>query len=226
MACAEGAIQMIDGKAKVINDSYCDGLGACLGECPQGAITIIEREATAFDQAAVQKHLSQLKRTLLPVHPVGGGCPGSAMQQIDKKDTAVTHAGLRPAVASQLGHWPVQLMLIPPHAPFLANADILICVDCVPFVLPDFHSRYLAGRAVLVGCPKLDDLNHYAEKIKAIFAEASPRSIMVLKMEVPCCSGIAQVVLQARNEVVPDIPIEVLTIGIRGEIKCEPVRIR
>ncbi len=225
-ACAEGAIQIIGGKAKVVNDSYCDGLGACLGKCPQGAITIIEREATAFDQAAVQKHLAQQKRITLPVHPVGGGCPGSAMQQIDRESTAGVHTESRPAVSSQLGHWPVQLMLIPPHAPFLANADILICADCVPFALPDFHSRYLTGRAVLVGCPKLDNLNHYAEKMKAIFAAASPRSIMVLKMEVPCCSGIAQVVLQARNEVAPDVPIEVLTIGVRGEIECEPARIR
>jgi hypothetical protein len=100
-----------------------------------------------------------------------------------------------------LGHWPVQLMLIPPHAPFLKNADLLICADCVPFTVPDFHSRYLAGRAVLVGCPKLDDLEHYYEKLKAIFAEAAPRKITVLRMEVPCCGGIAQVAGQARNEV-------------------------
>ncbi|RKX26703.1 MAG: hypothetical protein DRP45_02920 [Candidatus Zixiibacteriota bacterium] len=124
----------------------------------------------------------------------------------------------QPVMPSQLGHWPVQLMLVPPHAPFLKDADLLFCADCVPFTVPDFHFRYLTGRAVIVGCPKLDDLNHYFEKLKAIFQEAAPRSITVLKMEVPCCNGIAQIAVQARNEVAPNIPVEVHTIGVRGNI--------
>ena len=117
-----------------------------------------------------------------------------------------------------LGQWPVQLTLLPPVAPLWAEADVLIAADCVPFAVPDFHKRYLTGKAVLVGCPKLDDLNHYADKLKMIFAQAEPKSITVLKMEVPCCNGIAQVALQARNEVTPQIALEVHTIGVRGGI--------
>ena len=126
-----------------------------------------------------------------------------------------------PVMPSQLGHWPIQLMLVPPQAPFLKNADLLFCADCVPFTVPDFHFRYMTGRAVIVGCPKLDDLQHYADKLKAMFAEARPRRITVLKMEVPCCHGIAQIAVQARNEVIPDVPIEVHTIGIQGGIECK-----
>ncbi len=114
-------------------------------------------------------------------------------------------------------------MLVPPHAPFLKNTNLLTCADCVPFTVPDFHFRYLTGRAVLVGCPKLDNLQHYYEKLKAIYQEATPRSITVLKMEVPCCNGIAQTAIRARNEVAPQIPIEVHTIGIRGDIEHETV---
>lgn len=225
-ACAEGAIQIMNGKAVLVSDTYCDGLGDCIGRCPQGAITIEQREALEFNEAAVKEHLNRLKSHVNTSHPAGGGCPGSAIRQIDRADAATSQVGPNPAVSSQLGHWPVQLMLVPPQAPFLVGADLLICADCVPFALPDFHSRYLSGRAVLVGCPKLDDLNHYFEKLKAIFAEASPRSIMVLKMEVPCCNGIAQAAIQAQREVAPGIPIEVNTIGVRGEVECAPAPVR
>jgi hypothetical protein len=124
---------------------------------------------------------------------------------------------------SQLGQWPVQLMLVPPGAPFLKNSDMLICADCVPFAIPDFHQRYLAGRSLVVGCPKLDDLQFYYEKLKDICAEAAPQKITVLKMEVPCCNGIAEATIQARNEVIPNTPIDVHTIGIRGEVECEAI---
>ncbi len=145
------------------------------------------------------------------------------MQQLEVPGTARVSSGNQSVMPSQLGHWPIQLMLVPPHAPFLKNADLLVCADCVPFTVPDFHFRYLTGRAVLVGCPKLDDLQHYYEKLKAIYQEASPRSITVLKMEVPCCNGIAQAAMQARNETAPQIPIEVHTIGIKGNIECDTV---
>ncbi|MFH1374159.1 MAG: 4Fe-4S binding protein [bacterium] len=232
-ACAEGAIQIIDGKAKLVSDTYCDGLGACLGDCPQSAITVEEREASDFDEAAVAQHLAKLKQDTQPGqvlseshHAKGSdtlpcGCPGSAMQQLNP--TAQTAPASptdlsQPVMPSQLGHWPIQLMLVPPHAPFLKNADLLICADCVPFTVPDFHFRYLTGRSLVVGCPKLDDLQHYHDKLKAIYQEAAPRSITVLKMEVPCCNGIAQAAVQARNEVAPHIPVEVHTIGVRGNI--------
>lgn len=239
-SCAEGAIQIIDGKAKVVNETYCDGFGACLGECPQDAITMIEREAPDYDEKAVKRHLAELDKkkatpltviesTPLPAAahaPAHGGCPGSAMNRFDQPAPARAQAqstAPESNLQSQLKHWPVQLMLVPPHAPFLKDADILVCADCVPFTVPDFHSRYLNGKALLVGCPKLDDLQYYHEKLQAIIKEATPRKLTVVKMEVPCCTGIAQVTVQARNEIAPEIPVEVITLGIQGGSHIEQV---
>ncbi len=235
-SCAEGAIQIVDGKAKLVSEVFCDGLGACLGECPLDAITIEEREADNFDESAVEQHLAGLKEDAAqngskpsPAPPHHGhaaeaghppSCPSAVMRRFDQPANA-SAANDAPTEPSQLGHWPVQLMLVPPQAPFLKNQDVLVCADCVPFTVPDFHSRYLAGRAVLVGCPKLDNLEFYHEKLKAIFAEAAPRKVTVLRMEVPCCGGIAQVAVDARNEVAPEIPLEIHTIGIRGDIQCD-----
>jgi ferredoxin len=226
-SCAEGALQLIDGKAKLVRDSYCDGLGNCLGECPQGAITLIEREAADYDEAAVEAHIARQKKPAVqpPCEsgglPLGiGGCPGSAARSF-------TAPAAMPAptnfAQSHLRQWPVQLMLVPPGAPFLNGADILVCADCVPFAVPDFHTRYLSGHAVLVGCPKLDDLNHYLQKLAMIFEAASPASITVLKMEVPCCNGIAHASIQARNQSASSVPLSVHTIGIRGDIQIEDV---
>jgi len=242
-ACAEGAIQIVNGKAKLVSEVFCDGLGACLGDCPLDAITMVKVEAADYDEAAVARHLISLKGKqsetqplpIIPSDPTapqaapahGGGCPGSAMRKfgpvgVDNEAAGGSRAASsrvsQPEEPSQLGHWPIQLMLVPPHAPFLRGSDLVICADCVPFTVPDFHQRYLTNRALLVGCPKLDDLNHYFDKFKMILAQAEPKSVTVLKMEVPCCSGIAQVAVQARNEVNPGIPIEVHTIGIRGGI--------
>ncbi|MEW6744703.1 MAG: 4Fe-4S binding protein [Planctomycetota bacterium] len=241
-ACAEGAIQMVNGKARLVSDTYCDGLGACLGECPQGAITIEERDAADFDEQAVKRHLATLRREERPrvAEPVRtrvqahahahSGCPGAALRSFAPTSAPVppgpaapsTRApSLGPPPPSQLGHWPVQLSLVPPGAPFLRGADLLVCADCVPFTVPDFHTRYLAGGAVLVGCPKLDNLPYYVEKLKAIFAQAQPRRITVLRMEVPCCGGIAQAALEARNETTPQTAFEVHIIGVRGGILAE-----
>lgn len=221
IACAEGAIQIIDGKARLVSDVYCDGLGACVGECPQGALTVIRREAADFDEAAVHEHLSRDSASSSPLPcPTGGGCPSSVMRTMTPATDSDTP--LLPGT-SQLGHWPVQLMLVPPHAPFLQSADLLICADCVPFAVPDFHARYLKGHAVLVGCPKLDDLSHYYTKFKAIFAQAQPASITVLRMEVPCCGGIAGAVMRARGETAPDTPLAVHTIGIQGGFREEKI---
>jgi len=231
-ACAEGAIQIIDGKARLVSETYCDGLGACLGDCPLDAITVEEREASSFDEAAVKQHLTKLRQdaqpgqVLLASHgpaPLSHGCPGSAMQQLNTQETARVSSANQSITPSQLGHWPVQLMLVPPGAPFLKKSNLLICADCVPFAVPDFHQRYLAGHALVVGCPKLDDLQHYYEKLKEIFAAADLQKVTVLKMEVPCCSGIAQAAIQARNEVIPNTPIDIHTIGIRGEFECQMI---
>jgi ferredoxin len=213
-ACAEGALQIIDGKAKLVSEVYCDGLGACLGVCPQDAITIEKREADAFDEAAVEEHTRQEAEGPLPC-----GCPGSAMQSFAAREPA--DAGDAPP--SKLGHWPVQLRLVPPFAPFLKNADLVVCADCVAFAVPDFHDRYVAGRAVLVGCPKLDDLAYYREKLEAVFREATPASITVLRMEVPCCAGIANAAVAARNAVAADTPTEVHVVGVQGGVARQVV---
>jgi NAD-dependent dihydropyrimidine dehydrogenase PreA subunit len=244
--CAEGAIKIIDGKAKLVSETYCDGLGACLGHCPMDAIHMEERDAAEYDHDAVTQHLKAEGRAPVPNllqspshgHGVqvqrpaqahghghqhhGGGCPGSAMRNLAaapaKPNVAAT--GEQPG-ESLLGHWPVQLMLIPPHAPFLQGSDLVICADCVPFAVPDFHARYLNGRAVVIGCPKLDDLDHYREKIEAIFAQARPRRVTVLRMEVPCCGGIAHVALEAHKAAIPQTPLEIHIIGIRGGIVAQ-----
>jgi len=216
-ACHEGAIEIVDGKARLKDEVLCDGLG----ECPQGAILVEEREAPEYDEVAVRKNLQQLEMVSITPPQSTSSCPGAAMRSLQRQpQVAPLPTGSR---QSQLGHWPVQLMLVPPHAPFLRGADLLICADCVPFAVPDFHSRYLAGRAVLVGCPKLDDLQHYAEKLKEIFAQAQPSSVTVLKMEVPCCNGISQAALWALEQSGRELAAQVHTIGIRGGIDEQKV---
>lgn len=228
--CHEGAIQMVQGKAKLVSDVYCDGLGACLKDCPKGAITMTKREAADFDEAAVKKHLADLKKkeeTQAKKEPklpnLACGCPGTAVKTLGKKASAPStgNGNEAPPPPSALGQWPVQLMLVPPMAPYLKNSDLLLCADCVPFAVPDFHSRYLEGRAVLVGCPKLDDLEHYQEKLENILSIAQPKSLTVLRMEVPCCAGIASALVEARDRVAPNLPVRVDTIGISGEIRQE-----
>ncbi|MGI5860531.1 MAG: ATP-binding protein [Myxococcales bacterium] len=244
-ACKEGALQVIDGKARLVSDVYCDGLGACLGDCPRGAIEIIEREAPAFDLEAAERHVAQLQakkqapaahggcpgsahRTLATApasgphaHHAGGGCPGSAHRMLNAAGKPARPGPSTAAGPSQLGHWPVQLQLVSPRAPFLQGADLLVCADCVPFAVPDFHQRYLAGRAVVVGCPKLDDIEHYREKLAAIVYHAQPKSLTVLRMEVPCCGGIAQALVAARDVAAPELPVELHTIGVDGSISVQ-----
>ena len=209
--CAEGALQIIDGKARLTGEVLCDGLGACIGGCPEGALTIEEREADAFDEEVVNKHLASMKQeTTTPC-----GCPGSAMKTLQPATAPSPDQEAR-YQTSGLSSWPVQLMLVPPGAPFLKGADILVCADCVPFAMPDFHSRFLAGRAVLVGCPKLDNLDFYRDKLMEILKEASPKSLTVLRMEVPCCTGLAHIVQEARDAVIPDCPLNIHVVEIEG----------
>jgi len=208
--CAEGALQIVDGNARLIGEIYCDGLGACLGECPEGALTLERREADPFDEKAVEALLERPHGE----DPLSCGCPGSAMRML--KADAAERVSNAPASASALTHWPVQLTLVPPGAPFLRGADVLICADCVPFAMPDLHARYIAGRAVLVGCPKLDDANHYRAKLEGIFREAQPKSITVLRMEVPCCGGLAQIVTEAHAVAKLSCPLEIRVVEIQG----------
>jgi len=223
-ACHEGAQAIINGKAKLVNDIYCDGLGACLGKCPRGAITIEERDTVAYDEEATARHIAMLKiRQTMTAPTPTGGCPGSASRTLTPTASACPATTNASPGVSELRTWPVQLKLVSPNAPFLSGADLLLCADCVPFAVPDFHSRFLAGKVLLVGCPKLDDLNFYHQKLMTIFAEAKPGSITILKMEVPCCTGIAQAALQARESVSPELPASVYTIGINGDIRQERI---
>ena len=222
-SCAEGAIRLINGKAVLSADNLCDGLGACLGECPRDAIRIIEREADEFDEAEVEKHLQAIGKAPAAAHGHhaphghGGGCPGSRAVSFEPKPApAAVEAGSR---QSQLAQWPVQLHLVPTTAPYFQDADLLIAADCVPFAYAGFHRDFLAGRAVVIGCPKLDDNQFYMQKLTELFLNSSIRSITVMKMEVPCCGGIVMAARQALAACGKDIPFKEITVTIRGEIR-------
>jgi len=221
-ACAEGALQIIDGKARLVSDVYCDGLGACLGECPRGALTIEDREAPSFDAQAVREHLARRDAACGDIHAsaqserLPHGCPGAASETLDRGESA-PHAGAE-AAPSLLGNWPVQIHLVPPQAPYLQGARLLIAADCVPFAYADFHRRFLADRVLLVGCPKLDDADFYRQKLAQILSQNDIRSIEIAHMEVPCCSGLVRVVGQALDDAGSKIPLTITKVGIRGGI--------
>ncbi len=217
--CAEGALQIIHGKARLITDKLCDGLGACLGHCPEGAIRIIEREAEAFDEKAVENHLrKQEKTTPLTSHTVS--CPSSRVVQFQNIQPK-TESHQKDASSSRLTHWPVQLKLVPVDAPYFKDANLLVVADCVPFAYAQFHEDFLNGRVVVVGCPKLDDIQFYREKLTAILKANSIRNVTVPYMEVPCCFGLAKATEDAIEASGKDIPIKKIKIGIRGEIQPE-----
>ena len=223
-ACAEGALKIINGKAVLVSETYCDGLGACLGKCPQDAITIERREADEFSEEAAQAHVHAGAAAGCPSASASsraGGCPGSAVRMMRRATPPKSTIEAGPV--SALSHWPVQLKLVPPMAPFLKGADVLVCADCVPFAFAGFHEKYLSGRVVLVGCPKLDDLPYYAEKLKQILAASRPASLTVLRMEVPCCAGIATAVIAARDVIAPDLPVRVDVIGTDGQLLASDV---
>ena len=209
-ACAEGAIQIIDGKARLISDSYCDGLGACLGHCPEDAISVEQREAGEFDEAAVKQHLAQE-----PKAEPAFVCPGLAAR--DFAPAEATEDGSSDAVPSHLTHWPVQLKLLSPTALCFADADVLLTADCVPVAMGDFHRRFLKGRSVAIGCPKLDDTRFYIDKLADILRSNTVRSLTVVHMEVPCCSGLTRIAREAVQRSGSDIGFEDVTISIRGE---------
>lgn len=236
-ACAEGAIALVDGKARLVSEVYCDGLGACLGTCPQDAITVEEREAAAFDEAATHHHVEQLKakaslptaapvlaaaRTSSPAAAHHGGCPGSRVMSLPVRQPA-THAAsggdhAAPA-ASHLTNWPIQLTLVPPQAPWLRGSDLVLAADCVAFAVGDFHSRFLQGHAVLIACPKLDtDPIRYVDKLAEILDTAGVRSLSVVHMEVPCCSGLTQIATLAAEKAQTPVPVRDITVSIGGQV--------
>ena len=229
-ACAEGAIAIIDGKARLISDVYCDGLGACLGHCPQGALKVVHREAASFDEEAVESHLAglrakkggdgappQLSVVSPPPMTAGGGCPGSRPQMHQPVASQPPMDGAGPS--SQLRHWPVQLHLVPPTAPFFANADILLAADCVAFAVADFHQKHLAGKALAIACPKLDSNQEiYLEKIVAMIDQAEIKSLQIMVMEVPCCGGLVRLAEEALRRAKRKIPAEYVVVGTSGMI--------
>ncbi len=212
-ACPEGALQIVDGKAKLVKENFCDGLGECLGKCPKGAIRIIEREAEAFDEEAVKREMEE-KTVPLPC-----GCPSTQVKSFGPSPCAEAN---RPQsiekVESQLSHWPVQIRLVPPTAPFLQNAHLVVAADCTPIAYPAFHRDFLQGRVVMMGCPKFDDVQDYVSRFAQIFQKAKVRKVTVLVMEVPCCSGLPMVVKKGMEMAKVQVPLEVVVIGIQGEI--------
>ena len=242
--CAEGALKIVNGKAKLVSDVYCDGLGECLGHCPQGAITLVEREAENFDEEAVKKRLAEKEKNEAdpgsgkgkqePCGSEGGieigklacGCPGTLAKRLEPPKEKVAEAarnqeGFSPS--SRLENWPVQIGLVPPHAPYLEGADLVISADCVPFAYADFHRRFLPGKVLMVGCPKFDDVKAYTEKLAAIFRDRNIRSISVVHMEVPCCNGLIQVVRKALEKSGRSIPTTLYKVGIRGDFVEERI---
>ena len=262
--CPEGALQIIDGKARLISDLFCDGLGACIGHCSEGAIAVEEREAQEYDERKVMENIVRQGKNVIKAHlehlkehnqdeylkeaigflkekdiqiPVekalhsahehlhagkrGGAalaaCPGSKVMDLRKKQGDGEEDKPISKVPSQLRQWPVQIMLVPPNAPYLKGADLLIAADCVPFAYGNFHQDLLKGKILLVGCPKLDDVEFYKEKITQILKDNNVKSITCAHMEVPCCFGLVSAVKSAISASGKDIPFREITISINGE---------
>lgn len=219
--CAEGALAIVDDKARVISDNLCDGLGACIGECPTGALQIIEREAEAFDEVAVEDHLAQQGQAEKPAHAfAGGGCPSAGVKMFaPRPEGARLSADILPEGGdmSTLTHWPIKIRLVPPHAPFLKGADLLVLADCGAIAFPTLHRDLLKGRVVMAGCPKFDDLALYEEKFTQVFQQADIRTITVVRLEVPCCAGLQALVMKSLKNAGADIPVEEIVISPRGQ---------
>ena len=221
-ACHEGAIGIVDGKARLLRDDFCDGMGDCLPACPQGAISFVEREAQAYNEAAVVA--SQMAKAKADAHasmPANFACPGSQARTFGRGADAASAPGSanlaadEKAPCSRLSQWPCQIKLVPPNAPYFQGCDLLIAADCTAFARADFHERFIAGRIALIGCPKLDGVD-YAEKLGLILAENDVKSVLVTRMEVPCCGGLEAAVHRAIEASGKDIPCQVVTIGVEG----------
>lgn len=229
-ACHEGAIGMAGGKATLLRDDYCDGLGDCLPVCPTDAISFEEREAAAYDEAAVKANMAKSAKK-----PVSAGCPGASAHAIKREEESLpcgcagsnsksidrkgdpAPAAHRHGQPSELGQWPVQIKLVPVNAPYLNGAKLLIAADCTAFAYGDFHNRFIKGHVTLIGCPKLDE-GDYSEKLTAILKENDIKSVTVVRMEVPCCGGISNAVTTALKNSGKMIPWQIVTISTDGKI--------
>ena len=216
-ACHEGAIDIIDGKAKLVREHFCDGLGDCLPACPTGAITFEEREAPEYDEEAVKEAQKKKELQEKMKHMHEGGCPGSRINMMDHKEDAPENVTM-PAQVSQLGNWPVQIKLAPVNAPYFDGAKLLIAADCTAYAYANFHHEFIRGKVTLIGCPKLDAVD-YSEKLTQIIANNDIRSVTIVRMEVPCCGGLEMAAKKALQESGKFIPWQVVTIGIDGTIK-------
>lgn len=215
-ACHEGALQLIDGKATLVSESYCDGLGNCLPQCPTGAISIEEREAEAFDAEAVKNNMERLEKPIQPSSPACG-CPGSQAKTIVKNQAAVKKDFPAEESLSELNQWPCQIQLVPVNAPYFDNANLLVAADCTAFAYANIHQKFMRNKITLIGCPKLDEVD-YADKLTSIMEQHEIKSITVLRMEVPCCGGIAHAVKQALMNSGKMIPWQVVTITTDGTV--------
>jgi NAD-dependent dihydropyrimidine dehydrogenase PreA subunit len=212
-SCHEGAIKVINGKARLVAESLCDGLGACLGHCPRGALKVTHRVADPFVAPAVAEPVAAHHAQ------AAGGCPGSRMRILEPAPKALAVPSPGVPEASRLSHWPVQIRLVPPHAPFLDDARLVVAADCVPVAFPGFHRDFVDGHTVMIGCPKFDDLEAYTQKFAAIFATARVRSVTVVVMEVPCCRSLPQAVLRGVELAGAGTPVEVVVVGVDGGIR-------
>jgi len=229
-ACSEGALQLIDGKAKLVKEDFCDGFGDCIGECPTGALKIDERESKPFDEEATKEYLlktkgkeavwrmeeAQRKHTLKEPQPLPCGCPGSLSQSLKRTETLTLTLT---KTESQLRNWPVQITLLPIKAPYYEDVDLLVAADCCAYSYGRFHSDFIKDHTLALGCPKLDDADAYKEKLAAILSENNIKSVTITYMEVPCCLGLVRLVEDAVKGSGKDLPIKKVKIGIKGEIQ-------
>ena len=213
-ACHEGAIGMVNEKAKLLRDDYCDGLGDCLPTCPTGAISFVEREAAAYDEKAVQEHMQKKNAQTTASAGSHTGCPGSRMQQFKRQETA---SPIPAQVNSQLGQWPCQIKLVPVSAPYFNGAKLLIAADCSAYAYARMHDDFMRGKITLIGCPKLDSID-YSEKLTQIIQSNDIQSVTVVRMEVPCCGGLEMAAKKALQASGKFIPWQVVTISVDGRI--------
>lgn len=213
-ACHEGAIGIIDGKAKLLRDDYCDGLGDCLPTCPTNAISFVEREAAEYDEAAVKENMKKKQAKKPEFH----GCPGQRIRQMNRNPIDdITPVGNTPAIQSQLGQWPCQIKLVPINAPYFNGAKLLIAADCTAYAYGNFHQEFMKGKITIIGCPKLDDVD-YSEKLTQIIKNNDIKSVTILRMEVPCCGGLEYAAMTALKNSGKFIPWQVVTISVDGKI--------
>ena len=212
-ACHEGAIGMVNGKAKLLRDDYCDGLGDCLPTCPTGAITFVEREAAEYDEKAV---LENKRKKLAAAMP--HGCPGHQLRRFERAEEANDEANTEHRSVSRLGQWPCQIKLVPVNAPYFNGAKLLIAADCTAYAYANMHEDFMKGKITLIGCPKLDDTD-YSEKLTDIIATNDIKSVTVVRMEVPCCGGLEAAAKKALQVSGKFIPWQVVTLSLDGKIK-------